>query len=201
MSIDLKIFPDIRAVPYNDLRSTIRTGDILLCSGNGLFSKFIKRATDSIWSHVAFILRVPSLNRIMLFESVETVGVRTVPLSSYICNYNSSRKSYDGKILIARHAEFDLSKIRDLSHKAVDLLGYPYDFFEIAKISARLLMRWAKFLPKSMEDNGSYICSEYAFECYKSIGVDINHDRLGFVTPRDFAATPKIYAVGVPLLE
>ena len=47
-------------------------------------SQMIQAATDSIWSHVAFVVRLEVIDRIMVLESLEPVGVRTVPLSKYL---------------------------------------------------------------------------------------------------------------------
>jgi hypothetical protein len=165
MPIPINEFPAVPAMSYIDARQEIRSGDILLCSGNALFSRLIKFATKSIWSHVGFVLRVDAIDRIMVMESVEDIGVRTVPLSSYLYNYNGSRKPYNGKMLIARHNAFKPDYVHDLSRGAVDLLGYPYDNAEIAKITGRLAGMALGFnnQTRELKDNGAYICSEYAY--------------------------------------
>jgi hypothetical protein len=71
-------------IHYADLRNELRTGDLLLCAGTGWFSQMIQAATDSVWSHVAFVVRLEVIDRIMVLESLEPVGVRTVPLSKYL---------------------------------------------------------------------------------------------------------------------
>lgn len=111
---------------YQQLRKEIQSGDILLCSGNSLFSNLIQKATNSIWSHVAFILRVDMIDRIMVLESVESIGVRAVSLSSYIKDYNGTGKGYSGRIMLARHRDVQQKNIANLSKHATDLLGYPY---------------------------------------------------------------------------
>jgi hypothetical protein len=90
---------------YSQIRSKIRSGDLLLCSGSSIFSKLIQNTTNSPWSHVAFVLRMQAIDRILVLESVESIGVRAVILSSYIQNYNGTDRGYPGKILIARHAD------------------------------------------------------------------------------------------------
>ena len=199
MPIPINEFPGVPAMSYVDARQEIRSGDILLCSGNALFSRLIKFATKSIWSHVGFVLRVDTIDRIMVMESVENIGVRTVPLSSYLYNYNGSRKPYNGKILIARHNAFKPEYVHDLSRRAVDLLGYPYDNAEIAKITGRLA--WSALglntITRELKDNGAYICSEYAYYLFKSVRVNTAHAGKGFVTPGDFAKTPEVNTVCV----
>jgi hypothetical protein len=196
MTIPINGFPNSPSSPYHEARSQIKSGDILLCSGNMLFSSMIKKATGSVWSHVAFILRVDSIDRIMVLESVESKGVRTVPLSSYAYNYDGSGKGYPGKILIARHHGFDNTKIGHLSRTAVDLLGYPYGYVEILNIARRLALKFmGSGKEKEFKPDNAYICSEYAYECYQSVGIKINHDPAGFVTPSDFAKTPEVNTV------
>ncbi len=135
MSIPVNTFPNIATKKYQDIRSQLKSGDILLCSGTSFISTLIQKATNSVWSHVAFILRVEAINRVMVLESVESIGIRAVPLSFYIDNYNGSNTGYPGKILIARHSQFNPSLITNLSQSAVDLLGYPYDIHEILRIA------------------------------------------------------------------
>jgi len=180
---------------YEQNRHLIKSGDLLLCSGNTLFSRMIQRFTGSKWSHVAFIIRIPSIDRIMVLESVESIGVRAVSLSSYINNYNGSGKRYDGELMIARHKEMKDHFIEKLSKKAVDLLGHPYDGKEVARIAARISL--GKFVDLTCtipEGDSDYICSEYVNECYKSIGINITPS-CGFVSPADFANCKDVYSV------
>ena len=196
---------------YADLRPELRTGDLLLCAGTGWFSQMIQAATDSIWSHVAFIVRLEVIDRIMVLESLEPVGVRTVPLSKYLRDYDGRGNPYPGQMCLARHADFESrSSPADLArfgHFAVDQLGYPYDNQMIAKIAARItLTQWldAPARAEALDDWSSagldrdreYICSEYVWECYQTLGIDIPHDPRGFVTPADFANDPKVKLLG-----
>src|SRR5437867_8122662 len=96
-------FPTMPIKHYRELRHEIRSGDILLCSGSSVFSTLIQKVTGSVWSHVAFILRVDAIDRIMVLESVESIGVRAVPLSNYVNDYNATRKGYPGRLMLARH--------------------------------------------------------------------------------------------------
>lgn len=189
-------FPSVKNLNYSEFRDNINSGDILLCSGNSLISNIIKKATSSRWSHVAFIIKLEIIDRIMVLESVESLGVRAIPLSNYVNNYNGSNKGYDGKVLIARHSEFKQEKMVELSRYAVDLLGSPYhpeEFFEIAaRIGERAFHIKAHNIPKDIKPKKSFICSEYAAECYQSVGINIPYNPSGFIAPADFARDPKI---------
>lgn len=187
-------FPSLPKKHYKELRHDIRSGDILLCSGNSVFSTLIQKATGSVWSHVGFILRIDAIDRIMVLESVESIGVRTIPLSSYVCDYNASGKGYPGRLMLARHHDVKQEKITNLSRSAVDLLGYPYGTEEIVRIAARISLHSLGF-PGDHQDAAErreFICSEYTHACFKSIGVAIEYNPMGFIAPADFARCPRI---------
>ncbi len=192
MTIANDVFQTMRAADYQSIRAQINNGDLLLCSGNGAFSDLIKKGTDSIWSHVAFILRLDSIDRVMVLESVESQGVRTVPLSNYVYDYKDG-KGYDGQLLIARHDGFPAGadvatsdQLKAMAKFAVDRFGYSYDVDEIVKIATRIATGGA-FNNGVLQRDREYICSEYAEECYKRFGVTIPPDRRGFIAPADFA--------------
>ncbi len=190
-------FPQLATKNYAQLRHEIKSGDILLCSGNTFFSNLIKQTTNSMWSHVAFILRLDMIDRIMVLESVESIGVRAVSLSSYVNNYNATGKGYPGKLLLARHNQVKAANISQLSKTATDLLGYPYHNEEIARIAARISINTLGF-PQHTRDplpQREFICSEYAYICFQSIGITIDYNKLGFIAPADFMRCPQVKAL------
>lgn len=187
-------FPSLATKQYSSLRNEIRSGDILLCSGNAIFSSLIQKATGSIWSHVGFILRVDAIDRIMILESVESIGVRAIPLSNYIKDYNATGKPYPGRLMLARHHDVKQENIPKLSRVAVDLLGYPYRTEEIAHIAARISMQNLGMPAEAHDANGqrAFICSEYAQVCFQSIGVNVEFNSEGYIAPCDFARSPRV---------
>lgn len=178
---------------YQQIRPHIRSGDILLCSGSAFFSTLIQNATKSMWSHVGFILRIEQIDRVMVLESVESIGVRTVPLCSYVRDYNGTKKPYPGRIMLARHRQLKQENISKLSRYSTDLLGRPYNTEEIARIATRIGMNSI-----GINDNRhtlpqhEYICSEYAYVCFKSIGIEIEYNPMGFIAPVDFARCKEV---------
>ena len=199
MPIPVNDFPDVPCLNYANIRSQIRSGDLLMCSGNSMFSDLIKVATGSIWSHIGFIRHDKEIDRLLVYESVESIGVRCVPLSFYLHNYDGKGKPYNGRMIIARHDDIEKAHIENLARSAVDLLGHQYGAMDILKITARIGL--GKIitgndckLPERARDH-EYICSEYVYECYKSIGLYINYDCRGFVAPADFAKTEEVNAM------
>ena len=197
MAISVKKFPNLRARRYEDVRDELQSGDVLLCKGSGIFSKMIQESSGSIWSHVGFIMRLDSIDRVMVLESVESIGVRTVPFSHYIKNYKDG-KGYPGRLLVARLRDFpsdNAKKLNRLSQFAVDRFGCPYNTDGIAKIAARITLGLFGFHGKRLKDDQEFICSEYAYYCYKSVGLEIPWDDRGFIAPKDFAQARGMRAI------
>lgn len=184
-------FPKLSVVDYDTVRTQIQSGDILIASGQYMFSKLIQKATDSCWSHVAFVMKLEEIDRVMVLESIEGRGVRTIPLSEYVDNFEGTGVGYNGRLAIARHANFTESStpegLRSMAQFAVDRLAYPYDEEEIARITARIVGSAIGFKKGEIKRNEEYICSEYVFECYQRLGIKISYDKRGFVAPADFA--------------
>jgi hypothetical protein len=213
MRLPIKTFPKKKVVDYKKFRDEIRSGDLLLCSGSAWFSKMIQKSTKSVWSHVGFVMRLERIDRVMVLESVESQGVRTVPLSKYLKDYDNEGHPYPGGLVLARHKGFKHKdfegkvaekKLQKFAEFAVDLFGYPYDKDEIAKIAIRIATSWLPFSKKKelerikeLKRDREYICSEYVWECYKHIGIPIAHDPKGFVAPADFARNENVSLMGV----
>jgi hypothetical protein len=195
MLVPALTFPQVPRLPYAELAPQLRSGDLLLCVGSSVMSQMIQHATGSIYSHVGFLLRLDALDRIMVLESVESIGIRACVLRAYVQDYNGTGTAYPGRLYLARHAPMDLSdelRLQSLAHTAVDLLGYPYDAQEILSIAARIIA--AKFgLPtQPPRKNRTYICSEFVAEVYAAIGITIPQDNRGFIAPKDFALAPEV---------
>ena len=203
MPISETVFADGTApqVPYSQLRENVRNGDLLLCSGSATFSKLIQHATNSIWSHVGFLMWLEPLHRLMVVESVESIGVRTVPLSSYLSDYSGTGNHYPGNVLIAchetLHAQHLGPRMPSFATFAIDRFGYPYDTDEIIRIAARIASG-GLLEGGNLQDIKEYICSEYVDACYRTLGVEIRRASPGFISPADFARDPDVNAVAIP---
>ncbi|WP_414695636.1 YiiX/YebB-like N1pC/P60 family cysteine hydrolase [Phenylobacterium sp.] len=103
MAIEPDALERLRPQPYGEIREEVRDGDLLLCSANDSFSRLIRWATKSPWSHVAIAYRLEEIDRVIILECVEKIGVRAVPLSSFISRTSNGEHPYPGRILLARH--------------------------------------------------------------------------------------------------
>ncbi len=201
MAVANSIFTDMPAGAYDAARPLIRNGDIALFSGQEGMSKMIEHFTDSVFCHVGFIWRMDDIDRIMLLESVEVVGVRMLPLSAKI-NGGLSGKPYNGKMLVARHDDFpppgdNFNKaFGEMTKVAIDRLGCPYNAEEIGLIAANIAAGLAGIhMPDFLKPENAYICSEYADICYRALGIQIARKQADFIAPADFANDPKVKPV------
>ncbi len=127
--------------------------------------------------------------RVMVLESVESIGVRMVPLSSYIYDHRNSGKPYDGRMYIARHdtlSQVAKSQFEFMISFALDHLGKKYDSDDLG----RILLRITTGLGHPDEDD-AYTCSEYLARCYKQVGVGFQSDS-GFYYPKHIGDDPHV---------
>jgi hypothetical protein len=200
MSIPEDVLQTLKPQRYAAVRKLVKDGDLFLCQGRDPFSKMIQWSTKSPWSHIAIAFRVESLNRVIVIESVEKIGVRAVTLSQFCSQDSEGTSPYPGKIVLARHSAFDAaSKVKSMANFAFDHLGCRFAAGEIAKIGFRIAE--AKFMgehhkmPKMLIPDDEFICSEFVAAAFKAAKVTIPWDGLGFIAPADFANAPMIQAL------
>jgi len=177
-------------VPYRELRPRLRSGDLLFTSGDYLVSELIRKFTDSPWSHVGIVFRVDAIERVLLLESVEDMGVRFAPLSKYLTDYEDG-KPYRGRIVIARCARIDRKSLEKIAAFGTDQLTRAYDRQEVIDIAARIAL--GKPRPRR---NQAYICSELVHECFARAGRAFAYDRRGFISPENIWRDARVSLVG-----
>lgn len=158
-------------------------------------SRVIRWATASPWSHVALAFRLPDIERIIVLECVETLGVRAVPLSGFIARTSGGIEPYPGAILLARHDKLagiaEEEPLKRMAGFAFSRLGDRFSNTEMLKIALRIALgRLPVKTPRSLGPADEFICSEYVARCLEAVGVKVPWDGLGFVAPADIAADP-----------
>jgi hypothetical protein len=198
MSIPADALRTLPVLDARDIEAQTRDGDLFLCSGQHAFSKLIRWATRSPWSHVALAMRSDTLGRVMVLESVEKIGVRTVPFPTFAFGDEGVRP-YSGQIVLARHARLAAASnddMRKLAAFAVDQLGDPFAPMEVLNIAARIMVgSLNRRAPEEKWAQGRYICSEYVADCMAQIGIHPPWDGRGFIAPCDFADDPDVTAI------
>lgn len=158
-------------MPYEKVRDGLKTGDIVFCSGSYAFSGIIQNLTKSVWSHVAVVYKDEELGRVLMLEAEPYVGIRLIPLSTYLKDYKGSKRPYKGQMVIARlHQELPMEQMNRGISFGLDALTRPYDNYEIFRIMMRILFRITK-----RERNRSYICSELVRDVFAKSGVIIQY--------------------------
>ena len=200
MAVDEACLKELHPRSYKELRDEIRDGDLLLCSARDPFSRLIKWATKSPWSHVAMAFRMEDIDRVLVVECVEKIGVRCVPLSTFVSRTSAGVTPYPGQIVIARHkgmaAKSRARPMRKMAAAAFDRLGDKFSPGEILKIGLRIaISRFRREMPRSLGPKDEYICSEFVARCYQTIGIEFPWDGLGFMAPADIAKDPRLEAV------
>jgi hypothetical protein len=200
MAIPDDILQTLAPTPYDEARKLVRDGDILLCSAHDPFSRLIRWATKSPWSHVGIAFHISDIDRVMVLECVEKQGVRTVPLSTFISRTSSGVHPYPGKILLARHGGVDgrsaTRRVREMAAFGFDRLGDRFSQGEALKIVLRIALSVFQVkLPKNLGPDDEYICSEFVARCFERIGLQFPWDGRGFVAPDDIAKDPKVIPI------
>lgn len=158
-------------MPYQKIRDHLRTGDVVFCSGSYAFSGVIQSLTKSVWSHVAVVYKDEELGRVLMLEAEPQIGIRLIPLSTYLHDYKGSKRPYKGQMVIARlHQDLPKEQLNRGVSFGLDALTRPYDNYEIFRIMIRILFRISK-----RERNRSYICSELVRDVFAKSGVIIQY--------------------------
>jgi hypothetical protein len=166
-SLSPKQLKEISVVPYEKIRPFLKTGDIIFCSGNYIFSGIIQKLTKSTWSHVAVIYVDEDLGRVLILEAEPSVGIRLIPLSKYLKDYKGTKRPYKGKIFINKlNTPLEQKHLNKGISFGLDELTRPYDNWEIIRIMLRILFKIGK-----RERNRAYICSELVRSIYSKAGV------------------------------
>ena len=134
LAIEDDVLTTLKPEPIDAIARRVRDGDILLCAGNDPFSRLIGWATASPWTHVALAYRWPSLGRIMIFESVQQLGVRAVPLAKFISQSSTGKKPYPEArsswlvmtITVTKGGKSGSAGMKRLADFAVDRFGDPF---------------------------------------------------------------------------
>lgn len=172
---------------YDSIRSELKTGDIVLFSGNGFISKMIKWITNSEWSHIGIVINIEEYDFVTVLESTTlsnlpdlqtgeyVKGVQLVPLSARIAKY-------DGKIAVRQLIRSDDGSVdtRSLMDFRREIIGRKYESSEAELIKSATI-------GTNEEDLGSLFCSELVAECYQRMGVLTEHKPSNEYTPADFA--------------
>ncbi|MEY4517213.1 MAG: hypothetical protein RL180_1559 [Pseudomonadota bacterium] len=189
--MDRTVLENLAVEDYvHTLRPQLRTGDLLFASGNYRFSQTIQKVTSSPWSHVGLIVLMH--DRVLLLESNELVGVRLIPLSRYLHDFDDG-KPYDGMVVLARRDDMNEQQAIAAVGAGVDELTRPYNHTEIVQIVYRVAKNEIR---EHSEHPHAYICSELVHYCLDRAKLPVDVDARGFISPDNVWKHPQVALLG-----
>jgi hypothetical protein len=185
-------FDALPIVPYEEMRSQLRPGDLFFASGNSLSSRAVKFSGKSIWSHVGLIFPdFVQTQRVILLESRPTSGVRLVPLSVYTGPEPVDSFPYDAKCAVARIRGLSEEQALGAAERGMSLIGKSYDINGVVQLFLDLFLK----IPQDLRDE-EYLCSELVWECFRYVGLQLGNDPEGkSVMPNDLWLDPRVELV------
>jgi hypothetical protein len=139
---------------------------------------------------VALVVRMLSIERLLLPEAKWPYGVDVVPLSSYFNDWNGSGGSYPGHLLVAPPSAVSIGTDQALSvflSDMVDALGRFYNSRRLLRIGLREMASLAGLRFNKLRIRKETMCSEYVHHALGRLGIDIPWNHKGYIVPHDIA--------------
>jgi len=161
---------------YRAVRKEITDGDFLLFSGNGVWSQVIRFWTRQEFSHCGLIAWWN--DRCCVLEAKEGWGVRLVPVSELIAQYNGRIVWYSPDEIVGYDGG-------DAVEFGVKRLGSDYSWKQNAALALGV---------NRDVDERAFNCSEYLGDCLRAGGLKVPRDRV--LRPGDFVSLPGVTCFG-----
>lgn len=182
----------VTRMPYAAVRSRLRTGDLLLCSGETVFSRVVRAGSKSRWSHVGMIIVASDGSRPLVWESTTPTkspdvevgkpvdGVQMVALEHRLA-------TYPGAVSI-RHLKTERteSMLQALREFQLEVKGRGFDKNPLELFKAAVDDAW--WLDENQTDLTRLFCSELVAETYKRMGLLPEQPASNEYLPRDFSS-------------
>jgi hypothetical protein len=176
-------------IRYEDIRSQIKDGDVLMFKGRYLHSSIIRGLTRSFYSHAG--IAVWWNRRLMVMEAVER-GVRILPLSRKISSYRGDVEWFCSKKEISER-----DRLRMIIF-AQEELGKSYARWREIFFGWKILLRRDLSEKDELRRENKLYCSQYVAQIYNAIGLDLKKNRDDrFMSPDDVANSPLLEKRGV----
>lgn len=175
-------------VEYDEQRSLIKNGDVLMYRGRSLESRIIQWATRSRYSHAG--LAVWWNNRLMVIEAVGK-GVVVTPLSTNIIGYRGDLEWFTSVDEIPEDLRVRMVELAQLE------LGKEYAFWRAVILGFSRLFQRDVDKRDRLRREGRLFCSHYVAEIYNAVGRDLKKgvsDR--FMVPADIASSALLKRMG-----
>ena len=173
---------------YDDVRSSIRDGDVLMYRGRSLPSRLIQWVTHSRYSHAG--LAAWWNGRLMVLEAVGR-GVVVTPLSANVRRYHGDVEWFT---CVEEIPEADRLRMIEFAQQE---LGKEYTRWKAIRLGLRILFQKDRKQRDGLRRSRQLFCSHYVAEVYTAVGKDLKKgisDR--FMSPADVASSPLLRRAG-----
>jgi len=189
---------------YNDNRDNLDTGDIVLYSGSGPFSRLIQFGCMSKWSHVGMVVRSNELGVVLVYQSTTIDKVKDyldgeLKNGVQINQLSESIATYSGDVAVRRLQDYERTPevLQALNSLRIEYRDRPYEADKMELIKAAYDGAFGKNIP----DVSTLFCSELVAECLKVMG---GHDCAipsNEFTPEDFAKIKEFGGIKIGDIE
>ena len=181
---------------YEQIRTDLHTGDIVLFSGNRAISTVIRLSTMSRWSHVGMVVRLEDQDFVSVWESTKRgtglpdldsgqirKGVQLTPLRDRV-------RTYPGRVSVRqlKEANLEAEDYEELWRLRKELGDRPYEKDRLELIKAA----YDGPFGQNAEDLDSIFCSELVAEAYQSLGLLAESKPSNEYVSADFSASRKL---------
>lgn len=185
---------------FDEIRDTLRTGDLILFHGMSRNSKLNELLTDSPWSHVGMVIRpedigIKSSARLLLWESNTLVNLKDVELNE--AKIGPMLVDLQQRLITDLEDKKDnLFKVRfntcDISQEMLEKLklfikAVHMDTFPKTDFDLRKEFFEGVFLNKEV-NNGDYFCSKLIADTYIHMGILTSKYPSNSYGPKDFSS-------------
>ena len=177
-----------RLLKYDDVRSQIKNGDVLMYQGKGIASSVIRWVTHSPHSHAG--IAAWWNERLMVMEAKGN-GVVVSPFSHSVGHYHGDVEWFSSTQEIS---EIDRLKMVIFAQEE---LGKTYGRWKTIVLGIRILFQRDLDRRDRLRKEKKLFCSEYVAQAYNSVGLDLKKktsDR--FMKPADIANSPLLEKKG-----
>ena len=172
-----------------DVSAALHYGDIILFSGETLFSHTIRTATNSRWSHCGMVVHDTNKSGAQIWDvSKKTFGgvVALYDLQKRIADYQGAI-AYRPLLKDGKKRGFETGERKAFGDIYKDLLGRPYETSKLELINAAIDVKILDYeLARNEPDLSSIFCGELIAETYQRLGLLGRDTPANEYVPADF---------------
>jgi hypothetical protein len=172
--------PEPKMVQYNDVRSQIADGDVILFRGTILLSRIIELISHGDYSHCA--IAADWGERKMILQAEFVGGVQAVPLSIAVGTYNGRVDWF--RIKPDQRKRLDIAA---LMAEARANLGLGYAKEGMLKAAEHYI--FGAHITDDPGDARALFCSQYVTRCFRKAGATLSTDTDADTSPTEISTS------------